>query len=173
MYLFTHSLSHKHLFVLTWLQSLMHLADRPLYLWQNLAHVSGLSAVYRAWEQTLPHPVLFPGRLAVVRSCLVSCLCPQRSGSCRWAGRQTDRKTAGVHLPACSGPFASPPRPPGIPDGIHQIPRCPLCKAVLLMCPSQWSGPQQKGEGARPGPLPPVPLHIPVTLSCLWSQRSQ
>lgn len=59
-------------------------------------HISGPSAVSRAWEQTLSHPVLRAECLSVVRSCLMPCLCPQVPGSCR----QTDRQLSSTFLPA-------------------------------------------------------------------------
>lgn len=138
----------------------MHLADRPLYLWQNLAHVSGLSAVYRAWEQTLPHPVLFPGRLAVVRSCLVSCLCPQRSGSCRWAGRQTDRQEDCWGPPSrLLWPVCFSPKAPWHPRRHSSDPQMPALQSGLVDVPFPvvWS----PAEGRRGATWPSAPSPSP------------
>lgn len=49
-------------------------------------------------------------------------------------------------------------------DGTYWLPNCPLCNMALLVPLSHWSSPPQEEEGVWPSCLPPVSLHVPVSL---------
>lgn len=158
---FVHSFTPSQAFICVDLASEPGIFCCPRHLWQNLGHASSLSAVSRAQEQTLPQLCCLQS-LTAASSCLMPYLCPQSSGP----SRQADRQTTELHSPACSLPSASPLRLFGSTDGAHWLPSCLLCNLASLVLASQWSSPP---SGGRRGMIwiPPVPLHIPGTLTCL------
>lgn len=157
---FIHSLPHKHSFVLTLLQSLVYSAI-PVISGRTWGMLQA-SVLFLEPRSRLCHNLCCLQSLTAASSCLMPYLCPQSSGP----SRQADRQTTELHSPACSLPSASPLRLFGSTDGAHWLPSCPLCKLASLVLASQWSSPP---SGGRRGMIwiPPVPLHIPGTLTCL------